>query len=509
LQEFLKNLPSPARIRGEKARRSLAEFTRQAWHVIEPGVSLEWNWHLDAICEHLEAVTRGEIRRLIINVPPGAMKSTLVCVMWPAWQWTHTPEWRALFGSYALKLAMRDSVKTRDVITSEWYREAFGIAWELKQDQDTKSHFVNSQKGFRDAMATGAAATGLRGDAVVIDDPISVKQGNSALAREAAFDWIEKTTSTRLNDMRTGARVLVMHRLHEWDPAGLLLKQGGWEHLFLPAEFDPIKSKPTSIGWCDPRTERGELLFPNRINKDVLEQMRISLGDDFAGQFNQDPAPGGGIIFKGYEFKLWAPKEMINSLPPYRRRREDGVLVELPAEPLPPENGFTERGTSWDFAFKGSETSDRVVGQAWADAGPRHYLLDQVSGRMDFNRSLAAIKEFGKRHPLHRAQYIEDKANGTAIMNVLSQEISGLIPVSPKDDKVTRAKACTPAIRSGHVYLPHPSLAPWVEDLFAELEAFPKGAHDDQVDALTQWLNRQKGSSAPAGAMVLPGGVWG
>lgn len=488
------------RIKGEKARRSLAEFVRQAWHVVEPGTPLEWSWHVDAVCQHLEAVARGDVKRLIINIPPGHMKSLLCSVFFPAWMWTHSPEWRGIFGSYALSLAMRDSVKTRDIIRSDWYRLAFANRWTVKEDQDTKGIFHNSMMGARQCVAVDSAATGFRGDCFVIDDPLNVKDAHNERARVTAIEWINKTTSTRLNDPRTGTRILVMQRLHENDPTGELLRQGGWEHLCIPSEFTPGKSRATSIGWVDPRKKQGELLFPERFGVKELDEARKSLGDDYEGQHNQSPSPPSGLIFKRWQLKYWAPPELAETLPPVRERLPSGELVECEVKPLPAL--FSERGISWDFTFKGEKSGDYVVGQVWADKGANSYLLDQVRDKIEFTGQVEYMRNLCKKYPTHTLKIVEEKANGAAIISMLRDEIGGIVAENPKDDKVTRARASSHLFSAGNVYLPHPAIAPWVDDFLDELTKFPRARHDDQVDAMTQWLNRQGRGSGELGGLV-------
>ena len=227
-----------AEIESEMARRSLREFVRQAWHVVEPATPYIPGWHLDAICDHLEAVSRREIRNLLINMPPRHMKSLAVSVFWPCWEWATWPERKWLFSSYAASLSIRDSLKCRRLIESPWYQANWGDRFQLTGDQNAKQRFENNKSGYRLATSVGGTATGEGGDRIVVDDPHNVNEAESDLVRRGVIDWWDQVMSTRLNDPKTGAKVIVMQRVHEADLAGHVLAQGGYEHLCLPAEYE-------------------------------------------------------------------------------------------------------------------------------------------------------------------------------------------------------------------------------------------------------------------------------
>lgn len=224
-----------AEIDQERASRSLREFVRQAFAIIEPSTPFVPGWHIDAIIEHLEGITFGHIRNLLINVPPRHMKSLLVSVLWPAWEWIRFPERRFLYSSYAAQLSIRDSVKCRRLIESPWYQERWGDHYALTGDQNTKGRFENDRSGYRLSTSVGGAATGEGGDRVVCDDPHNVQEAESDSVRKGTTDWWDVVMSTRVNDPRSAAKVVVMQRCHQRDLSGHLLEQGGWEHLRLPA----------------------------------------------------------------------------------------------------------------------------------------------------------------------------------------------------------------------------------------------------------------------------------
>jgi predicted phage terminase large subunit-like protein len=465
---------------------SLKKFTEEAWHVVEPGVGYVGNWHADAICEHLEAVSRGQIRKLLINVPPGTAKSTFCCVMWPAWTWTFRPEWRALFATYSDALSLRDAAKTRLLLESDWYRQTFAPAWELARDTNAKGYFQNTRLGFRFSTSVGGAGTGLRGDAIVIDDPLNAPDAKSKAEREAVKFWWDQGFANRLNNMATGSRVIIMQRLHEEDLSGHVLEQGGWEHLCLPAEFESKRRCRTSIGFVDPRQTEGELLFPARFPKEVLDDEKVRQGSSgYAGQYQQRPAPEGGNRFQKAWWRFWKPDGTLA----VGTRRPDGC-TDAPAVPLPPR--FQDVLISVDCTFKGQSRSqvksevDYVCAVVIGKSGANKYLLDRRHGQMGIVQTMNVIRELREAWPRARRILIEDKANGSAVIEMLQDELDGILAVEPEGGKEARAASVEPQIEAGNFYLPEG--APWIDSFVEEFALFPKGKHDDQVDATTQAL---------------------
>lgn len=447
--------------------QTLPEFIRQAWHVVEPATPYVHGWHLDAISDHLEALSRGGIRNLIINIPPRYMKSLSVCVFWPCWEWTKRPELRWLFSSYSDRLATRDSLKCRRLIKSPWYQARWGDVFSFAGDQNEKTRFENDKTGYRLATGVGGAATGEGGDRLVVDDPIKAKDADSDATRTAANTWWDETMSTRGNDPKTVAKVIIMQRLHEEDLTGHVLtkmRDGGehYEHLCLPAEYEP-RVYVSGIGWSDPRTEDGALLWPERFATADVHALKKSLGSyGTSGQLQQRPTPRGGGMIKRAWWKFYK------------------VLPEH----------FDRVVDSWDMTFKDTKTSDFVAGHKWGKIGADVYLITRIHDRMDFPAAQQAVKNMAVITPIASAKLVEDKANGSAIIASLKSTIGGLIPVQPDGSKQARASAVSPFIESGNAYLPDPSIAPWIEEVIAECAAFPLAAHDDDVDAMSQALAR-------------------
>jgi predicted phage terminase large subunit-like protein len=332
----------------------------------------------------------------------------------------------------------------------------------------------------------GGAATGEGGDRIVCDDPHNVQEAESDAIRKSTTDWFDVVMSTRVSDPRTAAKVVVMQRCHQQDLSGHLLEQGGWEHLCLPAEYEG-PTRATSIGFVDPRQNPGDLLWSERFGPPEIEALKISLGSyAAAGQLQQRPSPAGGGIFKRHWFRYFQPQGA--NLPPVIVRLPDGTLVSIVAIEAP--RLVDEQIQSWDCSFKDLLTSDYVVGQVWARKGANFLLGDQVRRRMDCPATVKAVRELTQKWPGTIAKLIEDKANGSAVIQMLAHEIPGMLPVNPQGGKIARAAAVSPLVEAGNVFLPHPDYAPWVNDFIEECAAFPNGAHDDQVDAMTQALLR-------------------
>ena len=451
------------RLKAERCRRSLRTFIEAAWPIVEPTPFVP-GWHIDAVCEHLEAVTRGDIRNLLINVPPRHTKSTIVSVMWPCWEWIDHAERRWLFASYAESLAIRDNVRSRRLILSPWYQENWGDRFQFADDQNQKAKAENDHGGHRIAVGTGGSATGEGGDRLVIDDPHNVGEIESAVVRKGTLDWFDQVWSTRANDPKTTAKVIIMQRSHCDDLAGHVLEQGGWEHLSLPAEYEG-DSRKSAIGWSDPRTAEGELLWPTRFGSAEITEAKRTMGSfAYAGQYQQRPVPASGGVWKKVWFRF------------YRR-------ADLPAK-------FDIVVASWDCAFKDLKTSDFVCGQLWGRKAADFYLLDQIYGRLDFPATLQAIRNLNARAKyVINARLVEDKANGSAVLSVLKREIPGMIAINPEGGKEGRAAAVAPTIEAGNVLLPLPEEQPWIDDTLLEFVTFPAAKHDDRVDAASQALN--------------------
>lgn len=444
-----------------EALDSLHSFTKLMWHIVEPKQPFVDNWHIRAITEHLQAVSDQQIQELIISVPPRHMKSIAVCVMWPAWEWLKNPEKRWIFGSYAQNLSVRDSIKCRRLIESPIYKSTFNPNWKLSSDQNQKTRFNNTSTGYRIATSVGGAGTGEGGDFIVVDDPMKATDAESETQRQNVIDWWDNEMSTRGNDPKTAAKVIIMQRLHQNDLAGHCAKQGGYDILRLPAEFDERPSI-TSIGWSDPRKNKGDLLWPERFDKKTLDKLKSKLGSrGTASQLQQDPKAAEDGLFKR---KWWKSYKQLPAKGQWKR------VVQF-----------------WDTAQKPGISNDYSVCATWLETDTGYYLLDLFRDKLEYPQLKWAIKTQAAKWNSNAIQ-IEDKGSGISLIQDLRQETTlPIIAYNPgQTDKQNRAAAATPTVEAGNCYLPE--VAPWVEDYIKEHEQFPDGDHDDQVDTTSQMV---------------------
>jgi predicted phage terminase large subunit-like protein len=318
-----------------------------------------------------------------------------------------------------------------------------------------------------------------------VDDPHNIHEAESEAIRQGVLEWWDQVMSTRLNDPKTGAKVVVMQRVHQQDAAGHLLEQGGYEHLCLPAAYEGDKGA-TSIGWTDPCQEAGHLPWPERFGHAEIEELNRSMGSyAAAGQLQRRPSPAEGGILKRHWWRYWKPKG--SQYGPVLVRLPNGVMAQIDPVELDLAE-LQQQVQSWDCAFKDTKDSDYVAGGVWGRKGADKFALDLVRDRLDCPKTISAVRSTSAKWPNAHAKLVEDKANGPAVIQMLRHEVSGLIPVNPEGGKEARAHASSPQVEAGNVYLPHPDYEPWVDGFIEECAAFPNGAHDDQVDQCTQAL---------------------
>jgi predicted phage terminase large subunit-like protein len=476
------------KVKAEKARRSasasLYEFVKQSWHVVEPGVPFMESWHIEEICEHLEAVSAGEIHRLLINIPPRHSKSTIVSVMWPAWEWITDPAQKFLCASYSGTLSTRDNLKTRRLLQSPWYQERWGHMFKFAGDQNAKQRFENDKTGYRLATSVGGTATGEGGSRLILDDPHGAQAAQSEAMRESDLEWFDMVWSTRLNNPKTDAMVTVMQRLHERDISGHILNDiKGWEHICIPAEWDG-KHRKTILGAYDPRKVKGELICPDRFGDKEITMLKQLLGEyGTAGQLQQDPAPVSGGILKTKYFGLWSA--------------DDG---------LPPFEYILQ---SYDCAFTEKTTGDPTACTVWAmftHKGERNaMLIDAWDEHLSYPDLRAkAIKdwttEYGgmsKESPHSRARrpdriLVEAKASGQSLLQDLRLAKVPAVGYNPgKADKISRAHQAAPTLELGLLWIPESKKnrgqpVSWAAAFLKQLAKFPVAEHDDYVDTFTQ-----------------------
>lgn len=441
----------------ERYVRDLHEFVKSAWHIVEPNAFID-NWHIGAICEHLQAVTSGQIKKLLINVPPGCSKSLLCSVLWFGWEWAKDPTIRWLFASYDQLLALRDSVRCRKLIRSAWYRDQWPI--DLMEDQNKKIQYENEKGGWRMATTPGGHGVGEHPHRVVVDDPNNVKQAESEVERQSTNDWWDLTMTMRglALDVRS---VGIMQRLHEEDWSGHVLLEGDWTHLCLPMYYEKDRMKTTILGWNDPRKEEGELLSPNYLDREKLKVAEKRLGlYGSAGQLQQRPAPREGGMFRLDSFKI------IDALPANMRKFVRG----------------------WDKA--GSEaTGDYTAGVLAGEHEGNIYFIDLVhgqwnSGRRDSNIEVAAGFDFENYGTveiwIEREPGSGGKESGELTVTRLRGWRAHLETACASSNKLLWADSLASQCDVGNVYMLRGS---WNQSFIREMIAFPNASHDDIVAA--------------------------
>jgi predicted phage terminase large subunit-like protein len=454
------NVDSDGRVLRALLRRNFDAFVEKSFSTLAPGQAFIPAWHLRAIGWQLERVRRGEIRRLIINMPPRSLKSIMTSVAFPAFLLGHDPTQRIICVSYSADLARKHANDFRALVEAPWYRELFPGARIGKKDSETEIELT--ARGFRLATSVGGTLTGRGGQLIVVDDPLKPDDALSETKRSAANHWFANTLLSRLDDKRTGAIVIVMQRVHMDDLSGFLMSQSDeWELLSLPAIAEFEETIPLGNGRSH-RRQVGEALAPGREPLRVLESLKLQLGSDaFSAQYQQTPVPPGGAMIK----RQWV-RRYADELPSH-----DEQLMTL---------------QSWDTASKGGPENDWSVCTTWIlTRRKRWYLLDVWRRRVDYPALKAAVKSLAKQWRPQRI-LVEDAVTGTALVQELREEIDGIIPVKPVGDKVTRMAVASAKIEAGQVFLPEQ--AEWLPDLEAELFAFPGGRHDDQCDSISQAL---------------------
>lgn len=460
--------------RAELAERSLRHFSRQAWAVVEPKTPFKSNWHIDAICEHLEACRRREIRQLLINIPPRCCKSTLCSVFYPAWVWITDPWERFMCATYSANLSRRDSTHCRYLIQSTWYQSRWGDRFRLMGDQNEKSKFENDRFGSRIATSVGAMTTGEGGSHIIIDDPHNVREALSNKERQEAIDWWDLSMSTRANDPANSVAIVIMQRIHESDLAGHLLSQGGWEHLLIPMEYESQRAFVTSIGWSDPRKEDGELMWPAHITSESLDQHRKS-PVKWSSQYMQRPSPAGGSIFLRENFRYFEHDEPSGV---FVLRSRDGGTVRV----------LDDDRCRWFQCSDTAQTASRsscytVVGTFVLTPCGRILVYDVWRARVEVPKQFNALVEVRKRFPKVAFQAVENRMSGVGLIQQGRLAGFPLLPLDPGSaDKVSRAATVSTFYQNGSVY--HREGAPWLGDFEDELLVFPNGENDDQVDVV-------------------------
>jgi predicted phage terminase large subunit-like protein len=462
-------------------RGGLWAFVQLAWPEVEPD-ELVPSWHMEEICKHLERVSDGSCRRLIITIPPGCTKSTIVSVLWPVWDWIAHPKRKWMHATFDQTLMFRDSGRARKLVRSAWFQARWGrvSVADGKDDQTTQTVWSTNKGGRRFSCTVAGKATGWHAEIQVVDDPtkpadIKLDPETAAAALERTWQWWRGTMASRRSNPKKFARVIIMQRLHELDLVGRILEEspGEYVHLNLPMEFEPEHACKTPWGG-DRRTVEGELLVPSRFDAAAVAEAKRDLGSQHAAaQLQQRPTPGEGNIFK----RDW-----------FTERWETLVIKKTWTIVI-----------SADCTFKDSKSSDYVALHVWAYDGAKYYLIDRICDQLGLPATIRCLLTLIERWPRARSKLIEDKANGPAVEQVLRGKVSGILMVEPEGGKVARANAVSPLAEARDVVFPatHAVLRlengtvltyEWIDEMVETVCAFPFARHDDDVDAMTQAL---------------------
>lgn len=502
-------------MQAEDMRRSFKEFVKGAWHIVEPGKEFKGGWHIDAICDHLTYVSLGDINDLVINIPPRHSKSTIVAVMWPAWEWTWKPQTQWLFATYAMALTIRDSVKCRRLIQSPWYRERFGDVFSISSDLNQKGRFDNDANGYRLATAVAGTATGEGGDKIVVDDAHNMKEINSDTIRGGVIEWWRDVMSTRGNDPKALGRVIIAQRGHHQDLPGHVLASGTWVHLNLPGYFVPktrcvTKAKKTSnrivpanpvngiwtmgddtpplvkdeVIFVDPRKRENELLTPDRFGPDEMAKLSLELTErGFEAQIQQNPSAKGGNIMKGHHWREWVEPEL----------PEIHTIIQCydTAFEEDEESDYSAR-TTWGVFEYEERLNTKLPWTAKYKGQTRLclMLLERLNKRMEFPELRKNAKEAAKLWKPDKI-LIEKKASGHSLAQELRRADLPVARIKVNDSKFVRAHAASLVLERGCIFYVNRN---WAKEVIQQCSNFPADDHDDMVDTCTMamlWLRKR------------------
>lgn len=506
---------------------NLYTFLKHAWRYIDASPFTD-GWPVEAVAEHLQAVADGEIRRLIINIPPRCAKSSLTSVAFPAWVWaqpwntpTSGPGVQFLHASYAQQLSLRDSVKCRRLIESPWYQALWGDRFRLTGDQNTKTRFDNDKNGSRLSTSVGSALTGEGGSIIVVDDPNAAQEAFSEATIASTIEWWDSALSTRLNDPKTGAFVVIQQRLSEEDLTGHIMSkdEGEWTHLCLPMRYEWRRHSITQIGWEDPRgvtdegvslvttdedgnrlaispeaevnleEREGSLLWPERFGEQEVTILEKQLGPwAAAGQLQQRPEPKGGGIIKREWWQPWDSSIYPNM---------DLIIATLDTAYTTKTENDPSAMTVWGVfssdisamapTHSGTRMGDRVnYTRTYTETAPRVMLMYAWQGRYELHDLVSKVAETCRQYQVDTL-LIENKAAGHSVAQEIRRmygyERFGVSMFDPKSqDKLARLYSVQHLFAEGLIYAPN---YPWAEMVITQVGTFPKGKHDDLVDTVS------------------------
>lgn len=441
------------------ARTEFSVFVQGAFRVLHDEPLLR-NWHMDAIAHELTRLAQGDVRRLIITMPPRTLKSFIASICYPAWLLGRDPGEKIICVSYSHDLSREFGFLTRKLMQSDWYRQVFPST-HIDPKRASADKLTTTRGGYRYATSTGGTLTGKGGAFIIIDDPVKAADAHSEVMRESAVTWFRSTVLTRLNNPRKGRIVVVAQRLHMEDLPGQLMAQGGWQELCLPLVAHRDQDIPLNAYAFLPR-EAGDVLHEARFDEEAIAQLRASMGErDFEAQYNQRPLPPGGALFKMQWLRRYDE--------PPRRSKVQGIFQ------------------SWDTAYGLEETNSYSVCTTWALSGKNCYLLDVYRARLEFWALEKAVLSQREKSNADLV-FVESKASGISLLQNLTMggQNRWLQPKEPAGSKQDRASQQTPKFERGEIWIPKE--APWLKAFEDEVACFPYGKHDDQVDSMVQFL---------------------
>lgn len=493
------------------AEKSLMEFTKQAWRLIEPGVEFSNNWHLEYLAEELTLVSLDHIKttldfspekardliendlvkRICINIPTRAMKTLLASVFFPVWCWIHNPSLKFIVVSYSQDLSMDINKKRREIIQSDWFLENWGEKIKLKQDQNSKTYFENTKQGMMFSTSIGGTITGKGADIIILDDLQNPKQAESEAERKNAIDFLSGTLPTRLNDFNKGVIINIQQRLHVYDISGYILATyPHYKFIVIPLECVEDLEYVYPLTGKHKLYKAGEVLWPDRMSREWVDQLRIELGaNKFSAQQQQDPVPEGGTILNPKDFRNWhiLPIDSYNSEENKARLESFKIIC------------------SWDLNFKEGNTTDNVAYSVGLTNGTSTYIVDAGERNIGIKATMTWMVNVKEKWEYELASrkvgipleiIVEEKANGAAVIELLTDTVPGIIPIQPLASKQARMVAISPFVEAGNIYLPALETAKqktenqWVEEYKLQLTKFPALIHDDIPDSFSQLLDR-------------------
>ena len=502
----------------EKYENSLLDFSTYIWPVVEPAIPFVKGWVIEAICEHLEACAYGQIRRLLINVPPGFTKSLLTDVFFPAWIWgpQNKPHTRFLCAAYSEHLTVRDNMRCRSIIISDRYQRLWKDRFKVATDQFTKIKFANDKTGWKLATSVGGIGTGERADFVIVDDPNNPMEMESEVVRQSTKMWFTEVLPDRLNNQALSAIIVIQQRTHEEDVSGIAIaREMGYTHLMVPMFHDTGRHCVTVLGydekgeevtWEDPRTEEDELAWPERFSFNIVKELERDKGEyAFASQYQQIPMPRGGSIIKSDYWQAWKEKSfpgleyILASLDTAYTIKDENDCSALTIWGVF-RDGVDEIADSSDILWspRNGQTRPYIPGrpkiilmEAWQERLQFHDLIEKV-----IESCIPGHSPIGRSFPVDKL-LIESKANGISVAQELYRMFSqtgkiGIELINPTKygDKWARVNAIQHLFCDKMIYAPVDPDDPryfrkWADMVINQCAIFPRGARDDLVDSMS------------------------